>query len=93
MEHITPSQAASTLGVSVRTVYRRLRNGKIPGTRDNNRWRVDPSHLPGYKTVDPYSGMIEEVGADGRVERWLPGEREFAGWITEKKKEKDNAAT
>ncbi len=37
---LTPEQVAAELQVTVITIYRRLRDGRIPGIRVGNKWRV-----------------------------------------------------
>lgn len=46
-------EAANLLGVSRRTVQRRLRDGTLAGHRHSGRWFVDmPSNMAGEPTVE-----------------------------------------
>lgn len=44
-EALTPEQAAELLAVSVSTVYRELRAGRLPGLKVGQQWRLSRSTL------------------------------------------------
>lgn len=44
-EILTPEQVADLLSVSVSTVYRELRAGRLPGLKVGQQWRISRSVL------------------------------------------------
>jgi excisionase family DNA binding protein len=44
-DRITLHEAAARLGVHYMTVYRYVRTGRLPATRDGVQWLVDPADL------------------------------------------------
>lgn len=45
---LTPAQVAGILNTSVKTVHRRIREGKLPAVHDEGIVRVDPEDLRQY---------------------------------------------
>ncbi|MBE3562246.1 MAG: helix-turn-helix domain-containing protein [Hydrogenibacillus schlegelii] len=45
---LTPEEAAKRLRVSVRTVYRQLKDGRLPGVKVGGQWRIRREELERY---------------------------------------------
>lgn len=56
-QHITVSEAASWLGVSERTIRRRIKEGQLQAasieTPQGHTWRIDPASLPNHPALPP----------------------------------------
>ncbi len=64
--------AAERLGVHYMTVYRYVRTGRLPATRDGAEWRVDPDDVDRLRDAEPSSRRRGSRGsAPGRLERRL----------------------
>lgn len=99
MNYITTTQAATALDVSVRTVYRYLKSGRLQGDKaDGMHWRIPESSLD---SCSAQGSQIPDAGStppkkhsmtpEELRSRLLPGEEDFISWITQKKQENDKA--
>jgi excisionase family DNA binding protein len=85
-EPMTLVEAAERLGVHYMTVYRYVRTGRLPATRDGGTWRVDPADLalvrPGATRGPPAGGRTGRRRAgtpSALVDRLVAGD-EAGAW-------------
>jgi excisionase family DNA binding protein len=77
-------EAAERLGVHYMTVYRYIRTGRLPATRDGRNWRIAPADLERLRApvrVRRGQGSIKSEGAKHLVARMIAGD-ETGAWNT-----------
>ena len=60
---LTLLQAADKLGVHYMTVYRYVRTGRLPATREGGSWQVDPDDLAQMEPASPRSTRSPRASA------------------------------
>src|SRR5438477_2649060 len=65
--YLTAAQAAEILGVSERSVRRRLAAGRLPGLQADGRWLVEADAVPGQDTPDWMTGLDDRTGNRDRT--------------------------
>jgi len=63
-EVMTPHEAAEYLSVHVRTIYRLVKNGEIPGRKIGGSWRFKKDAL------DQWLSIRETPSSNGNGKRW-----------------------
>ena len=88
---LSPEEAARYLRVDLHTVYRNLRNGRLPGGKVGRQWRIrkedldrflQANNLPREEELSPEDLAAIRRGLEdlkaGRVERWEDLSKELA---------------
>jgi excisionase family DNA binding protein len=80
-------EAADSLGVHYMTVYRYVRQGRLPATRQGTAWRVRPSDVTALQSVPASRARrgAARTGADrlGLERRMMAGDNAGAWWLVE----------
>jgi excisionase family DNA binding protein len=63
-EIMTPREAAEYLSVHIRTIYRLVKNGEIPGRKIGGSWRFKKNAL------DEWLSIRETPSSNGTGKRW-----------------------
>ena len=77
---LTLRQAAAELGVHYMTVYRYVRTGKLPATREGATWQIDPDDLARMKPAVSAGSAARAAATKARLEARLLAGDEPGAW-------------
>jgi MerR family transcriptional regulator, light-induced transcriptional regulator len=82
---MTLQQVADDLGVHYMTVYRYVRQGRLPATRHGTQWRIRAADLEAYRNTPRERRGAGRTGADreGLERRMLAGDSAGVWWLVE----------
>ncbi len=64
---LTPEQVSRKINMPIRTVLRHLKNGKIPGLKIGDQWRIPPRAFDLYVEAIEKSAIRRWEGANGET--------------------------